>query len=90
MVKGETFKNPGNGSEYRIKYKLTYRHDYVIYVLQCPCPLLYVGETPTECRIRFNNHKSTILTRKVELPVPRHFVECGHKLKKWIPKWTGP
>lgn len=46
--------------------------------MECPCPLIYIGETTTKCRLHINNHKSTIRTGKVELPVPRHFLEQGH------------
>lgn len=85
IVKWRTFKHPITGTEYQIRHTLTCRYDFVIYVLQCPCPLLYVSEATTECSIRLNNHKSTILTRKVDLPVPRNFAEY------WItfPPWKG-
>lgn len=53
---------------------------HCIYVLQCLCPLLYVGEKTTECRLRINNHKSTIRWKKVELPAPQHFFEARHKV----------
>lgn len=81
MIKGSVFKHPVTGNVYKIQHMLTCRYKFVIYVLQCPCPLLNVGETTTECRIRLNNHRSTILTQKQELPAPRHFVECGHRFK---------
>lgn len=48
----------------------------MIYVLRCPCNLLYVGETTCECKPRYNPHRYTIGKRR--LPVPKHFAESNH------------
>lgn len=39
-----------------------------------------MGETTGECRLGLHNHRSTIRTNKIELPVPRHFAEAKHSL----------
>lgn len=74
MIKGSVFAHLNTGVKFRIKNYLTCRNNLVIHVLQYPCPLLYVGETTNECRLRINSHRSTIRTKKVELPVPHHFM----------------
>lgn len=78
LIKGPVFTHPGTKRTYQIKHCITCRYDHVIYALHCPFPLLYIGETTTECRLQINNHKSTIRTGKVELPVPGHFRNFGH------------
>lgn len=54
----------------------------ILYCLFCKrCPgVVYVGETSTKFRTRFNNHKSSITNKRVDLPVARHFSEQGHSL----------
>lgn len=42
----------------------------------------YVGETTMECRNRINSHKSTIRTRKIDLPVTRNFSEARHNVSE--------
>lgn len=78
---------PTAGVKHPIKHFLTCSSDHVIYVLQCPCKYLYVGETTMQCRTRINKHKSTIRTRRGDLPVAKHFMDLGHELKElkfWI------
>lgn len=82
LIKREEFIHPTTGRTYKIKHFLTCKSEYVIYVIQCPCNKLYVGETTMQCRQRMNNHKSTIRTQKVELPVAQHFLEKGHNLNE--------
>lgn len=80
LIRGPVFTHPGTGETFKIRHCLTCRHDHVIYALQHPCHLLYIGETTTERRLRINNHKSAIRTGKVKLPVLRHFAEFGHTI----------
>ncbi|XP_041471891.1 uncharacterized protein LOC121421287 [Lytechinus variegatus] len=62
------------------------RHDCdasnVLYCLLCArCPqAIYIGETSTKFRMRFNNHKSSIQKKRTDLPVARHFCLPGHSL----------
>lgn len=78
MVKGETFVHPGSQIKVPLKHYLTCASDWIIYVLFCPCKLVYVGETTCDLRTRLNNHRYTIRKKRMDLPVSKHFSECGH------------
>lgn len=83
IAKGEKFTHPvTKKKKYKIKQFLTCISRCVVYVLQCLCPKLYVGEPTNECRLRLSSHKSTIRMGKNELPVPRHFNEMGHNINE--------
>ena len=54
----------------------------VVYILFCnKCTKgNYVGETKTKFRLRFNNHKHTILQRLTGFSVAEHFSSPGHTI----------
>ncbi|XP_071489266.1 uncharacterized protein [Diadema antillarum] len=54
----------------------------VLYCIMCSkCPgVSYIGETSTKFRMRFNNHKSSILKHK-DTPVANHFSDPRHSMK---------
>lgn len=78
MSKGDTFTHPHTAEQYKIKQYLTCTTDWVVYVLWCPCGLLYVGETKNEFKTRLNNHRYSIRKARNDLPVPKHFSESKH------------
>lgn len=80
MIRGDTFTHPKTNEKFKINTFLTCSSTHVIYVLQCPCNLLYVGETTMMCRVRINKHKSTIRTKRIDLPVSKLFLDFGHKI----------
>ncbi|CAN2390058.1 hypothetical protein PRIEUP_LOCUS94, partial [Pristimantis euphronides] len=82
MQKGSFFSHPRSGKRYSIRQFFTCKFDFVIYTLQCPCGLLYVGETTQECRSRIGQHQYTIRQSKMELPVPHHFNTMGHNISQ--------
>ncbi|CAJ0936993.1 unnamed protein product [Ranitomeya imitator] len=82
MVKGASFYHPHTGRKYEIRKRYTCKTSFAVYVLSCPCGLYYVGATTMEVRARISKHKSTIRTRRVELPVPRHFHDMGHSVNQ--------
>ena len=50
----------------------------LIYCITCKhCGLQYVGQTKTSLKTRINNHRSTIRTEKLFLPVPSHMKTHG-------------
>ena len=55
----------------------------VVYLLYCTmCPKgLYVGETSTKFRYRFNNHKKSIRDNARGFPVAEHFGLTNHSLR---------
>lgn len=81
LQRGDRFTHPITGEQFQSKYFLTCNTHFVIYILQCPCNMLYVGEMTMACRIRLNKHKSVIRTGREDLPVPKHFKDKGHTLK---------
>lgn len=78
IQKGDTFNHPTTGHEYRITQFFTCDSDWVVYLLKCPCDLLYVGETTCTLKVRLNGHRHAIRKKRMDLPVSRHFIEAGH------------
>lgn len=78
MVKGEEFHHPGRQLTVRLKHYLTCSSEWIIYILWCPCNLIYVGETTCDLWMRLNNHRYTIQNKCLDLLVSKHFNEQGH------------
>lgn len=78
MLKGDTFSHPHSGKRFQIHDRYTCSSKYVVYMISCPCGLIYIGETTMEVRKRITKHKSTIRNKMVELPIPKHFIERNH------------
>ncbi|OCT95838.1 hypothetical protein XELAEV_18013528mg [Xenopus laevis] len=67
---------------------------FVVYVIVCPCGKLYVGETVQKVKSRISQHKSTIKSGNLALPLSRHVKEQGHTsdqlqfmVLEMIPPW---
>ncbi|CAJ0931144.1 unnamed protein product [Ranitomeya imitator] len=82
MIKGDFFNHPRTGQRFSIKGRYTCTSSFVIYLIVCPCGLTYVGETTMEIKARISKHKSTIRTKMVDLPIPKHFIESGHSVSQ--------
>ncbi|CAJ0933463.1 unnamed protein product [Ranitomeya imitator] len=82
VLKGDTITHPRSGKEYKIHGFFTCNSSYVVYVLKCPCGLLYVGETSQSIRDRVSKHKSTIRCNNLLLPIPHHFAAAGHNISQ--------
>lgn len=78
MAKGDSFVHPKTNKRYKIKFYLTCNSNYVIYVLWCPCDLLYVGETRNDMKTRLNQHRYSIRKKRLDLPVSKHFLDANH------------
>lgn len=78
MQQGEQFVDPHTGRPHRINHFLTCDSAYVVYILWCPCSLLYIGETSLDFKTRMNQHRYTIRKKKLDLPVSKHFTENDH------------
>ncbi|XP_066441337.1 uncharacterized protein [Eleutherodactylus coqui] len=83
MVKGDSFAHPRTGKRFRIRGWYSCWSAFVVYLISCPCGLQYVGQTTTEVRKRMSNHKSNIRTRKLDLPIPRHFEDHNHSISQF-------
>ncbi|CAJ0965950.1 unnamed protein product [Ranitomeya imitator] len=71
----------GNVKVFRLK-TMTRESSFVIYLIKCPCGLLYIGETTQSLRDRVSKHKSTIRCKNLPLPIPHHFVTHGHTISQ--------
>ena len=74
IITDETFTPPGTTCKIRPP-PLNCDTPNVVYLLCCNlCDKgNYVGETGTKFRLRFNNHKKTVLDEAVNYPVSKHF-----------------
>lgn len=70
---GQSSFSDRSGHVYDIRQFITCSTEYVIYVLICPCKLLYVGRTMRTLRKRIGEHRPLIQKGLPEHSVPRHF-----------------
>ncbi|KAG8440413.1 hypothetical protein GDO86_006243 [Hymenochirus boettgeri] len=78
VQKFDRFVHPTTQRTYELKNFLTCDTDFCIYVLRCPCGLLYVGETTQKVKGRISQHRSSIRCGHSHLPVPQHYAVAGH------------
>ncbi|CAJ0968038.1 unnamed protein product [Ranitomeya imitator] len=78
IIKSDSMRHPRTGKTYRIRGYYTCNSNFVVYVIKCPCGLLYVGEATQHIKDHIASHKSTIRCSKTWLPIPEHFIKCRH------------
>ncbi len=59
--KTRTFRHPHNNKNLPIKSVITCASTHVVYILTCPCGLVYVGKTTRQLKQRVSEHKSSLL-----------------------------
>lgn len=77
-VKIDHFVHPHTGKKYPIKSVITCASTHVIYILRCPCGLVYVGKTTRKLKQRISEHKSSIRRNDRDYPVAIHFNDNHH------------
>ena len=94
MAKGVTFvknfyfklpnsKSSATGRQYPIRQKLTCWSKNVIYLATCnKCNLQYVGSTSTEFKVRFRNHKSSMLNNSRTYELAVHYNSSEHDISQ--------
>ncbi|CAJ0968348.1 unnamed protein product, partial [Ranitomeya imitator] len=92
IQKGNTFPHPdlakhfisrtSLSATFHIKNFFICESSYVMYLIKCPCGLLYIGETTQPVRDRISKHKSTIRCSNLLLPIPYHFHTQGHSVSQ--------
>ncbi|CAJ0940588.1 unnamed protein product [Ranitomeya imitator] len=80
ILKGDTFHHPHSEKKYKIKDFSTCDTTFVIYLIKCPCSLLYIGETTQPIKGCISKEKSTIRYKNMLLPIPQHFISQGHNI----------
>lgn len=81
FVESKSFLSFQTGKNYTIHSRLSCDSKNVIYLASCKkCRLQYVGSTTTDFKVRFRNHKSTMLTNKTTCEVAIHFNKTPHTL----------
>ncbi|XP_078527507.1 uncharacterized protein LOC144799808 [Lissotriton helveticus] len=85
IIKGNpiTTKN----TKVHIKNFINCRTKNLIYLIQCPCKLCYVGETSREIRVRLNEHRSAIRNKKKGAHLTDHWQLANHTVEDL--KWCG-
>ena len=74
FVESKDFSSFRTGRSYKIRSNLTCDSKNVIYLVACKkCKLQYIGSTTTEFKVRFRNHKSSMITNKKSCEVAVHF-----------------
>ncbi|CAJ0967661.1 unnamed protein product [Ranitomeya imitator] len=76
ITKGNEVIHPRTGKSYPIRDFFTCETNFVVYIIKCPCGLLYA------IRDRISGHKSTIRCEKTWLPLPAHFKEVKHNVSQ--------
>ena len=51
---------------------------HVIYMLVCPCQLMYIGMTTRKVKIRVSEHRSTFRCKQSNTKLTRHYMEKNH------------
>jgi hypothetical protein len=68
FVQSKYFTSFKTKRNYYINHELSCRSKNVIYLASCnKCSLQYIGSTSNEFKVRFRNHKSAMLTKKIHV-----------------------
>ncbi|OCT87843.1 hypothetical protein XELAEV_18021543mg [Xenopus laevis] len=83
-----TFKSNVTNVEFAIKDIITCNSNNVIYMLQCPCNLQYVGRTNRKLKIRIGEHMNNIKKGLMTHSVSAHF-KTHHNSDPSLLQFTG-
>ena len=81
LIQDTKFKSFATGRIYRINQKLSCTSKNVIYLAACnKCKKQYVGSTSTEFKVRFRNHKSSMLKNRRTCELAVHYNSFEHQI----------
>ncbi|XP_041439924.1 uncharacterized protein LOC121400598 [Xenopus laevis] len=93
LITGNQFFHPHTGKSYKIKDRLTCTSKNVIYIIKCPCGLVYCGKTCRQLKERISMHRSSIRaaldpkpkgdSKKQDIskqPVAQHWLNAKHSI----------
>lgn len=92
------FTSTSNNKEFTISEFITCNTTHVVYALQCPCGLIYIGRTKRQLKVRIAEHIVNILIgfkdHNVSLHFKIHHNQDPTDLKFWgvdhlKPTWRG-
>lgn len=78
--KTSTFTHPRTGASYKIKGVISCNTNNVIYMLKCPCGLVYIGKATRALKIWISEHRSNICNKDERSPVAVHFNQFHHNV----------
>ena len=86
VKEGRSFHNNLGNREYYVNYDFDCDSKGIVYLIKCKkCSKQYVGSTVTSFKMRFNNHKSSLMRYgRGQMGIPgehlyAHFFEDGHR-----------
>lgn len=74
----KTFGHPHSGKKYPIKEFINCLSTHVVYMLKCPCGLMYIGQTKRNLKLRIAEHKGAIRNGNMDYAIARHYKEKNH------------
>ncbi|KAL2086165.1 hypothetical protein ACEWY4_017224 [Coilia grayii] len=81
------FSHPRTGKLFPIGSFINCNSTHVIYLLKCPCVLVYIGQTKRQLKILISEHKMAIRTKNTTYAMATHYIEANHgspaSLKFW-------
>ncbi|OCT82311.1 hypothetical protein XELAEV_18024832mg [Xenopus laevis] len=90
IIKGDKVLYPTKGNNMQLNSYATCVSEYVVYMLKCPCGIVYVGQTIRKVKGRIKEHKGDNRNFKTDTttdtPVSRHFNLHNHHVSqlKWL------
>ncbi|XP_041430368.1 uncharacterized protein LOC121397558 [Xenopus laevis] len=91
LILGTEFRHPRTGKSYKIRQRMTCTTTMVVYIIKCPCGLLYCGKTVRQLKERVSMHRASIRaaldTNRIidpskqdiaQQPVAKHWREAKH------------
>lgn len=67
-----------HGWKYCIKEFVNCLSTHAIYILICPCGILYVGQTKHNLKLRIAEHKAAVRNNNLDYAIARHYTEKIH------------
>ena len=78
-ISSKVFHHPHTGQEYKVRGLIDCETTGgTIYILKCPCSMVYVGQTKRCLKLRIAEHKAAIRNGNMDYAIARHYKERGH------------
>ncbi|CAH2306489.1 Hypothetical predicted protein [Pelobates cultripes] len=71
-----SFFSSTTGESFTLRDSINCHTDFVVYLLQCPCGMQYVGRTKRILKVRLLEHLNNIRKRLTTHSVPTHCISC--------------